>query len=384
VQSHPFAAVFPLLDGAELEALAADIAAHGLHEPIWTFEGAILDGRNRLAACERANVTPTFRVFAGTRDEALDFAWSVNVARRHLNPGQKAAARVKFESEHEQIARRAAAEARRQEGRQKGGQHRHAGRASREAQAPKQRSSDDLAALVGVSHATIERAQQLHREAPALFEAVITGEKMLSQALREHRRATMRDRVPLPDGKFRVVYGDPPWHYDNSGFDHSAAAHYPTLTIPEICAIDVASVVADHAVLFLWVTTPMLEVCWPVITAWGFNYKTSIVWDKMAPTFGNYVGVQHEHLLIATRGSCLPDHPTPMVASVVSLKRSGVHSEKPEAFRQMIDRLYDGGADQKLELFARRAVPGWTAWGNEPLAAMGYAATLCGDPAEIG
>ena len=53
---------------------------------------------------------------------------------------------------------------------------------------------------------------------------------------------------------------------------------------------------------------------------------------------------------------------------MITAERSATHSEKPEAFRAVIDALYDGGADQKLELFARRQVPGWTAHGNEAAA----------------
>jgi N6-adenosine-specific RNA methylase IME4 len=191
----------------------------------------------------------------------------------------------------------------------------------------------------------------------------------LAEEQRQARYA--KSRPPLPPGIFRVLYADPPWWYSNSGVIVAsdnygrAARHYPSLTIEELCALDIRAHVADDAVLFLWVTSPILGQCWPVIEAWGFQYKTSMVWDKQAHNFGHYVSVRHELLLICTRGSCLPDHPTPMPDSVISVPRSDVHSQKPEVFRNIIDQLYDGGAEAKLELFARCSVDGWTQYGNE-------------------
>ena len=142
-----------------------------------------------------------------------------------------------------------------------------------------------------------------------------------------------------------------------------AERHYPTMTIDELCALPIADRVEDDAVLFLWVTSPLLSACWPVIEAWGFTYKTSIVWDKVAHNFGHYVSVRHEFLLICTRGSCTPDNPTPMPDSVVSERRSDEHSEKPESFRQLVEQLYPIG--RRLELFGRASTAGWTVYGNQ-------------------
>jgi hypothetical protein len=75
------------------------------------------------------------------------------------------------------------------------------------------------------------------------------------------------------------------------------------MPIAELCALDVKARAADDAVLFLWVTSPMLEVSFQVIKAWGFQYKTSFVWDKVKHNFGHYNSLRHEFLLICTRGS---------------------------------------------------------------------------------
>jgi N6-adenosine-specific RNA methylase IME4 len=182
-----------------------------------------------------------------------------------------------------------------------------------------------------------------------------------TQACRARRKATAQ-RPSLPAGQFRVLYADPPWEYGNLP-NVVAADHYATMTIEEICTMNVRSIAAADSVLFLWVTAPMLNQVWPVIEAWGFSYGTHFVWDKMRGVAGSYVDVQHELLLICTWGSCVPDRLTPMIKSVQSIRKSGVHSQKPEQFNEIIERLYDG---PYLELFARRRRAGWTSFGNDP------------------
>jgi len=179
------------------------------------------------------------------------------------------------------------------------------------------------------------------------------------------RRKVIEGRAVL-EGRFRVIYADPPWIYGNrppSG--RGAQDHYHGLTIEKLCALPVEAHSTPDAVLFMWVTAPMLyEVPGPreVMLAWGFKPKTGIVWDKVNHVFGNYVSVRHEHLLIGTRGRCLPDRPTPMPDSVQTERQEGEHSSKPESFRRMIETLYDG---PYLEMFGRTLVDGWTVFGDD-------------------
>ena len=134
------------------------------------------------------------------------------------------------------------------------------------------------------------------------------------------------------------------------------------MTIEELCAVPVRDVLEDDAVLFMWVTSPLLSECWPVIAAWGFRYKSSFVWNKVRHNFGHYNSVRHELLLVCTRGSCLPDVKT-LIPSVIEEERSAKHSEKPASFRTIIDELYPNG--NRIELFARAEADGWERWGNE-------------------
>jgi len=90
---HPYSEIFPLIEGADFEALVEDIKTHGLREKIWLYEGKILDGRNRFTACKRAGVKPVFRKYIGK--DAASFVWSMNVSRRHLSASQLAMAVAK-------------------------------------------------------------------------------------------------------------------------------------------------------------------------------------------------------------------------------------------------------------------------------------------------
>src|SRR4030066_351291 len=145
----------------------------------------------------------------------------------------------------------------------------------------------------------------------------------------------------LSSDKFRVVYADPPWQYGDKLVDGYGAAehHYGTMSLEEICNLKIRT--EDNAVLFLWVTSPLLEDAFKVINAWGFKYKSSFVWDKMTHNFAHYNSLRHEFLLVATKGSCLPDR-RKLYPSVVSIHR-GKHSEKPPKFRKMIEDLYPIG-----------------------------------------
>lgn len=192
------------------------------------------------------------------------------------------------------------------------------------------------------------------------------GQRDLRLNLRAARRARIIEGQATLIGQYRTIYADPPWVYGNRPPSGSGAeAHYPGMTIEALCKLPVAVHARPNAVLFLWVTAPMLfENPGPreVMEAWGFVPKTGIVWDKVRHNFGNYVSVRHEHLIIATRGSCVPDRPTPMIDSVLTEQPDGEHSAKPESFRAVIERLYDG---PYLELFGRTRHADWDVFGND-------------------
>lgn len=215
----------------------------------------------------------------------------------------------------------------------------------------------------GLSKKTAALAQKLAELPKKQFEEVCEGAKSVTQAIREVIHAKRPAVVP-PTGTYRVFYADPPWAYGNAGLQQygHASHHYPTMQTAELCALPIAKLAQADAVLFLWVTSPLLEESFQVIGAWGFKYKTSFVWDKVRHNFGHYNSVRHEFLLVCTRGSCTPDIKT-LHDSVQTIEREE-HSAKPEQFREIIDELYPDGA--RIELFARGGTPRkWKRWGNE-------------------
>jgi N6-adenosine-specific RNA methylase IME4 len=171
--------------------------------------------------------------------------------------------------------------------------------------------------------------------------------------------------MPISEKRWPIILADPPWDYEISapGREHShPAQHYPVMSLADICALPVAELASESCVLFLWTTAPCREQAFEVIRAWGFAYKTSLVWDKEVMGMGHWVRGQHEDLLIASKGSP-PLPPTESVPASVFRERRREHSRKPEASYRIIEAMYPDLP--KIELFARQARSGWMAWGNE-------------------
>lgn len=184
----------------------------------------------------------------------------------------------------------------------------------------------------------------------------------------ENRRETIREQLEKQDlkpgdKKYRIVYADPPWKYGNAMPEYVTEPqdYYLLMDTVDICAMPVKDICERDAVLFLWSTSPHLPEALEVVKAWGFEYKTTFVWDKIKHNMGHYNSVRHEFLLVCTRGACTPDVKK-LFDSVVSIER-GEHSKKPEYFREVIETLYTYG--NKIELFARSAPHGWDVFGNQ-------------------
>jgi N6-adenosine-specific RNA methylase IME4 len=158
--------------------------------------------------------------------------------------------------------------------------------------------------------------------------------------------------------QFGCVYADPPWRYDRSPRG-AASRHYATMTVEEIARLPVADVAAPKSHLHLWAPHSFLTTAEEVMTAWGYTPKSIFVWVK--PTFGNgyYWRTAAEFLLLGVRGGLrFRDR---SVRNWICVGR-GPHSEKPEQVRELVERVSPG---PYLELFGRRAVPGWTVFGND-------------------
>lgn len=379
LQNHPAADAFPMMDGKRYEELKADILNNGQIESITLCDGMVLDGRNRYKACVELGVTPKFRTYDG---DPWAYAWSLNGQRRDLVQEQRYLI-WKFCHEHSSAwqneKQRISDEANRKRSEAAKEQPRNeTGFAEKEAgsrtQCPKtsgEPGKESKAAASKTNPGAVARGDLLAKERPDLASAVMKGEIKPAEAHRQMKRDKVAERVSeLPVDKFTVIYADPPWKYNDAqavkgdfGTGTGAAnSHYPSMTLSELKALDVPSLAADNAVLWLWATCPLLEDALELCRAWGFKYKAQFVWDKVKHNMGHYNSVRHELLLICTKGSCTPEK-VKLFDSVQSIERTE-HSRKPEEFREIINTLYPSGC--KIELFRRGEAPaGWQTWGNE-------------------
>lgn len=173
--------------------------------------------------------------------------------------------------------------------------------------------------------------------------------------------------------KYEIIYADPPWayrqkqinfqSYDNGKkYENCVTDHYRTMSNADIAELPVASIAADDALLFLWATSPNLDIAIDVGRAWGFDFKTvAFVWEKQRTNYGFYTLSSTELCLVFKRGR-IPKKAT-HVRQFLS-EKLGPHSRKPDEIRRRIEAMFPHA--RKIELFARPpATRGWDVWGNE-------------------
>jgi N6-adenosine-specific RNA methylase IME4 len=189
-------------------------------------------------------------------------------------------------------------------------------------------------------------------------------------------------------GPFAAIIADPPWRYGSPkalvgnggrGSMNGAAAkiiqadvedHYDTMSIEEIAALDVAGLTAKNALLFMWITNPMLaEAAFvPIFKAWGFTPKSVLTWAKVkhgefTPSMktGHWFRSASEHVIFGVKGTPKRPWDYPAIPTWFAGERAP-HSVKPERIHEIAESAIDG---PRLEMFARRPKPGWVTWGNE-------------------
>jgi ParB-like chromosome segregation protein Spo0J len=208
MKHHPIADVWPMMDEAKLAELADDIRKNGQLVPVWLYEGKILDGRNRWAACKIAGVEPKTKEYTG--DEPTAFAVSLNDRRRHMNKGSLAAVAAELEPFF-------AADAKRRQ-RDSGGDKKSAiARSVMEKvpepieKKPAPPARQEAAKSVGVNDRYVSDAKKVKTEAPEVFERLKAGKITLQDAKREvakkptddwrqderHRQAQVNDGITV-------------------------------------------------------------------------------------------------------------------------------------------------------------------------------------------
>ena len=180
MKNHPISDVWPMMDEAKIAELADDIRRNGQLVPVWLYEGKILDGRNRWAACKIAGVDPKTKEYTG--DEPTAFAVSLNDRRRHMNKGSLAAVAAELEPFFAEDAKRRQIES----GKQHGRGQKVVEKVPQPIDArllPKAR--EEAAKSVGVNDRYVQDAKKVKSEAPEVFERLKAGKITLQDAKRE-------------------------------------------------------------------------------------------------------------------------------------------------------------------------------------------------------
>ncbi|MBN2024964.1 MAG: hypothetical protein JW809_19460 [Pirellulales bacterium] len=182
--------------------------------------------------------------------------------------------------------------------------------------------------------------------------------------------------IPNLRGTFGTILADPPWRFTNRtgkvAPEHRRLRRYGTMTVGEIRAMPVAAHADWPSHLYLWVPNAILPWGLAVMEAWGFVYKTNIVWHKVRKDGGPdgrgcgfYFRNVTELLLFGVRGNLRTLKPGRTQVNVIATRKRE-HSRKPEEIYDLIEACSPG---PYLELFARGERAGWTAWGEEVSAA---------------
>jgi N6-adenosine-specific RNA methylase IME4/ParB-like chromosome segregation protein Spo0J len=366
LETHPQAGRVPAMPAPEYASLRADIDQRGLQVPLEiTASGIVLDGRQRLRAAVELGLERVQVRLVAPVDE-LDHMLRAAILRRQLTASQKAALVLELELEQYEQLRGEAAERQRANLKQ----------SAEVATSPPRGKTRELAAgWAGVGARTLQDAATVKQHDPQLFEQVKQGGLGAADAARRVRRA-LRDQAlpepaPLPQGPFELLYADPPWQLGGADSDRAPENHYPTLPLAEIEALVLPA--AEDAVLFLWAVSSLLPEALAVMHAWGFAYRTSLVWVKDKIGLGAWVRHRHELLLVGRKGSFPAPDPGDRPDSVIEAARRR-HSQKPACVYELLEQMYPRAS--KLELFARSRRPGWSGWGNQlpPVSSAGAGA----------
>jgi len=208
---------------------------------------------------------------------------------------------------------------------------------------------------------------------------IATAVKATRRAAREAHLGEMQAaaNLKLPDKKYGVILADPEWRFEpwsrETGLDRSPDNHYPTSVTDVIAARPVPDIAAKDCALFLWATVPMLPQALCVMAAWGFDYRSHVVWSKRRDANDNGVATtkpaigtgywfrnSHELLLLGIKGNIPAPAPGDQWGSMLEAV-IGEHSVKPSCFYAMIETYFPHLP--KIELNARRVRPNWDSWG---------------------
>lgn len=379
LEYHKYAELFPLIQNESFDEFKKDIEHNGLREPIWIFEGKILDGRNRYRACLETGTAIKTREYTG--DDPIGFVVSLNLKRRHLDTAQRA-----------MVASRLA-------NMQHGGDRKSEDfnveistlvsqseaanllNVSREsvvsAKKVIDKGTEELIQKVDAGEIAVSTAAtiaELPKEEQA--EIVARGEKEILEAAKEiktQKAIAKREEIALikknnpviiPEGKYSCIVIDPPWEMKKIDRDvrpNQVEFDYPTMSESELSEFEVSSMSADNCHLFCWTTHKHLPSALRLLEAWGFRYVCTFVWHKN----GGFqpIGLPQyncEFVLYARKGT--PSFIDTKAFNCCFDAPRREHSRKPDEFYEVIARVTEG---PRIDVFSREKRAGFSQFGNE-------------------
>jgi N6-adenosine-specific RNA methylase IME4 len=181
-----------------------------------------------------------------------------------------------------------------------------------------------------------------------------------------------KDLIEKVAGQYSTILADPPWQFQNRtgkvAPEHRRLLRYPTMELKEIMDLPISQLAADNSHLYLWVPNALLMEGLKVMEAWGFTYKTNLVWYKVRKDggpdgrgVGFYFRNVTELILFGVRGSMRTLQPGRTQVNLFATRKRE-HSRKPDEIYDLVEACSPG---PYLELFARFRHPGWHQWGNE-------------------
>ncbi len=342
MEFHEIANIFPMMTPAEYDQLKADILANGLLEPIILYDGFILDGRNRYMACKDLGIEPDFDT---VDSDPLTFVISKNLHRRHLNETQRAVVASKLANMQR-------------------------GERTDLVSIDTKLSLENASKLLNVGRASTARVREIERKAPELISKLESGEMTANQAITQIKKAEVianlesveAKEIKAIQGVYDVIVIDPPWEMKKIERDvapNQVEFDYPTMTDIELYDLKIPC--ADDCHVWLWTTHKKLPLAFELLKAWNLKYVCTFVWHKPGgfQPFG-LPQYNAEFALYARRGS--PEFIDFKNFMVCFDAQRGAHSEKPEAFYELVRRVTAG---RRLDMFNRRKIDGFDTWGKE-------------------
>lgn len=350
----------------DFDKMFYDIEKKGQRTPVSLDENFnLVDGytRDEILGKQRIGEIKYNQYEFDNEEEKLEYIDSMNIKRRHLDEWQKFESSLPKYEEHKQEAAK----------REKAG-----------TLAPKEargKAAVLAAKEANMSPSTFERALYIKKYAtPEDLEKLHTGEKKIrtlhSQLVIKHR---IIPEVIIPDGQYNVFEIDFPWAYrnENIGAEGGAGAKtkYPTIPMDKILNNEIPKfrkVIAKDAVLFMWVTTPLLSEIFHnrILEELGFEYKTMITWHKIIPKWffggkalGFWFNVETEHVLVGVKGNVKPFRSN--LPNFIETEMQP-HSQKPVEFKELFEAATKNIPGRKMfEGYARTERKGWTGFGNQ-------------------